>query len=81
LVVLDLEWSAITMKRGSFGRKAAIGMFAVCATLFNVGCIDRIGQWALNGFGWGLGNIPVAIVGGFVTDALGGLLGGGTTTP
>jgi hypothetical protein len=75
LVVLDLEWSEITMKR-SFGRSAAIGMFAICVAMLNTGCIDRIGQWALNGFGFSLGGIPATIVSGFITSAVGGLLGG-----
>lgn len=58
------------MKRGRLGRSLALGLFATCITVLNTGCVDRILQNALVGFGFGLGNIPVQ----FVADTVLGFL-------
>lgn len=54
------------MNRGRFGRSLAVGLFAVCVSVLNTGCIERIGQNVLNGFGFSLGALPAQIVGDFI---------------
>ena len=65
------------MKRGRIGRSLALGLFATVVTVLNTGCIDRILQNALVGFGFGLGNIPVQ----FVADTVLGFITPDTTAP
>jgi len=60
------------MKRGRFGRSLALGLFATCVTVLNTGCIDRIAQNILVGFGFSLGALPAGIVADWVTGFLGG---------
>ena len=50
------------MNRGRFGRNLALGLCATCLTVLNTGCIDRIFQNALVGFGLALGALPANIV-------------------
>lgn len=67
------------MKRGRIGRTLALGLFAACVSVLNTGCIDKIAQNMLVGFGFSLGALPANILGDWVlTNFLGG---GDTTTP
>jgi len=50
------------MNRGRFGRTLALGIFAVCAAVLNTGCIDKIAQNMLVGFGFTLGSLPAQYV-------------------
>jgi hypothetical protein len=65
------------MNRGRFGRTLAVCTLAVCATVFNTGCIDRIFQNMLIGFGFSLGALPAQVV---ADQFLAGFLGGGDNT-
>jgi len=61
------------MNRGRFGRTLALGLFAACVSVLNTGCIDRIFQNALVGFGFSLGALPAnlladEILASFFTD-------------
>lgn len=61
------------MNRGRIGRTLTLGLFAACLTVLNTGCIDRILQNAIVGFGFSLGALPAEIVadqifGTFLTD-------------
>lgn len=50
------------MNRGRFGRTLALGLFAACVSILNTGCIDRIAQNMLVGFGFTLGSLPAQYV-------------------
>lgn len=67
------------MNRGRFGRTLALGLFAACVSILNTGCIDRIAQNMLVGFGFTLGSLPAQ----FIYDQALGLINpdDGTTTP
>lgn len=54
------------MNRGRLGRTLAIGMLATCLTVLNTGCINRILQNAIVGFGFSLGALPAQIVSDFI---------------
>lgn len=60
------------MNRGRFGRTLAVGICATCLTVLNTGCIDRILQNALVGFGFSLGALPANII---ADQLLAGFLG------
>jgi hypothetical protein len=61
------------MNRGRFCRTLAIGLLASCAAVFNTGCIDRILQNAIVGFGFSLGALPANIL---ADQLFAGFLGG-----
>ena len=61
------------MNRGRFGRTLALGLCATCLTVLNTGCINRILQNAIVGFGFSLGALPAEIVSDLV---FGSFLGG-----
>jgi hypothetical protein len=52
----------ITMNRGRFGRTLALGLFAAVVSVLNTGCIDKIAQNMLVGFGFTLGSLPAQYV-------------------
>lgn len=54
------------MNRGRFGRKLCVGLLATCASVFNVGCIDRVLENAVVGFGFSLGALPAQVVADFI---------------
>jgi|CXWL01.1.fsa_nt_gi hypothetical protein len=69
------------MKRGRIGRSLALGLFAACVTVLNTGCIDRIAQNMLVGFGFSLGALPADVVSSFVLDSFLGGTDGDFSTP
>jgi len=50
------------MNRGRIGRTLTLGVFAACVAVLNTGCIDKIFQNAIVGFGFSLGALPAEIV-------------------
>lgn len=54
------------MNRGRFGRTLALALFSGCVTVLNTGCIDKIFQNAVVGFGFSLGALPAQIVSDFI---------------
>jgi hypothetical protein len=40
----------------------ALGLFAACVSILNTGCIDKIAQNLLVGFGFTLGSLPAQYV-------------------
>jgi hypothetical protein len=63
------------MNRGRFGRTLALGLCATALTVLNTGCINRILQNAIVGFGFSLGALPAEIVSDLV---FGSFVDGGT---
>lgn len=62
------------MKKNRAGRVAAVGMLAVCASLFGTGCsLNGFANNVWFGFSAGLGGIPAQIIGNFIAA---NLLGG-----
>ena len=50
------------MNRGRIGRTLALAIFSGCVTILNTGCIDKIFQNMIVGFGFSLGALPAQVV-------------------
>ena len=69
------------MNRGRIGRTLALGLCATCLTVLNTGCVNRIFQNALVGFGFSLGALPAGYVGNLIFGSFLGGADGDPTTP
>ncbi len=43
--------------------KKTLVLLATCGMLFQFGgCVNTIGKWAIQGFGWGIGSLPADFI-------------------
>ena len=62
------------MQNGNFRRFVVVSVLGVACTVLNTGCIDKIGQAFINGFGFSFGAVPANIISDYIlTNFLGGL--------